>query len=124
GLEMPLVVPRASVRLLDEKTARKLAGLGLSPADVAGGEDDLLRRVVEAPELAAPEIAARLLSAFDGELDRLRPALAASGPGVDIAIAKTRASVEAAVLKLIAKYESANLHRDQQAVAEIRRWCH
>ncbi|HYD48352.1 MAG TPA: bacillithiol biosynthesis cysteine-adding enzyme BshC [Terriglobales bacterium] len=119
--QMPLIVPRASLRLLEEKLARRLHDLKLTAADLQRNEDELLARAGAGAGLPGEEIQERLLAGFDLALEELRPQLEAAGEGLDIAAEKTRATVAAAVAKLSSKYESARLHRDRTLVAELRR---
>lgn len=121
GLTMPVIVPRASFRLVDPGAQRALARHGLSAADVERPEDEILAQVrVEAP-LDATGLARALLAPFERALDELGTSLAEAGPGVLTAAEKTRATVTGAVGRLAAKYEHAWLHRDEELVAQVRR---
>jgi bacillithiol biosynthesis cysteine-adding enzyme BshC len=123
GLPMPQVVPRARLRLLEEKTRRTLDRLHLSAEEAERSEDEVLdlvrARSGEAP--AGTEVKERLASAFDATLHEMAPALKAAGEGIDEAIEKTRASVAKAVGKLAEKYERAVSHRDGARVEDVRR---
>lgn len=118
-LAMPLVVPRARLRVVDGKTARVLARLRLTPDDARQPEDALLAaaRAGAAPAAIEP----RLLAPFTAALDEVSAELAALGGGVRSALEKTRATVESAVTRLTGKIEQARLHQDEALVADVRR---
>ncbi len=123
GLPMPLVVPRARFRVVDEKTGQLLDRLGLAPADAERPEVELLGRLqggVDAARAAA-DLETVLREPFEDALRSVAPRLEAAGQGLDAAIEKTNASVRGSVQKLAAKYEAALLHRDATRVDELRR---
>ncbi len=122
-LPMPLVVPRAAFRLIEEKTRRLLARLGAEPGQAMLPDAELL--AAAAPGLAdeAGRLRARLTGAFTAALDASRGEIESAGPGLVRAIEKARGSVEHAVERLVAKYESARLQDERdlvEAVAQIK----
>ncbi|MGH7790626.1 MAG: bacillithiol biosynthesis protein BshC, partial [Candidatus Binatia bacterium] len=120
GLAMPLVVPRARLRVVDDKTAQLLARLRLTADDVQRPEDVLLAMArPDAPPAAAVE--QRLLAPFAATLAALSTELAPLGGGVPGALEKTRATVESALIRLAGKIEQARLHQDAALVADVRR---
>ena len=123
GLPMPLVVPRARFRVVDERTGQLLDRMGLVPADAERPEDELLSRLRGGADAAraAAELEAVLTAPFQDALRAAAPRLEAAGPGLDAAIEKTAASVRGSVQKLAAKYQAALLHRDAARVEELRR---
>jgi bacillithiol synthase len=122
ALRMPVVVPRASFRLLDDAAQRTLARLGLGAADAERSEDDLLAQVrIAAPLGGTGDLAQALLGPFERALDEVRAALHDAGPGMTAAADKTRATVAGAVGRLAAKYERAWLHRDEEVREQVRR---
>lgn len=123
GLPMPLVVPRARITLVEEKTARLLERLRLRAADAQCDEDELLARAgrCEPSTLSRTDLVHRLCVPFDDALSEVARAIAGSGPGLEVALSKTRATVEMAVGKLADKYEKALLHRDESLVDAVRR---
>jgi bacillithiol biosynthesis cysteine-adding enzyme BshC len=125
GLSPPVVVPRASFRLLDDSAQRALGRLGLCAADVARPDDELLARVRSAPPLgAAGEVARALLGPFERALDEISASLGEAGQGMAAAADRTRATVAGAVARLAAKYERGWLHRDEQLAAQVLRLKH
>jgi bacillithiol biosynthesis cysteine-adding enzyme BshC len=108
GLPQPLVIPRARFLVVDGPTRRRLAQLGLSPADaarpraelLAAGADDGLRRRVD--ELL-PAVAALTREA------------AAADPGLARAAARTDASVRRALDRFVARAAHARHARDTTA---------
>lgn len=120
-LDMPLVVPRARLRVVDARSARLLARLHLTPADAARPEAELLAACAATAPAAAAGLAVRLLAPFETALDAVRGEIEPLGPGVHAAVDKTRANVAAAVRKLAGKVEQAHLHADADMVAALRR---
>lgn len=123
GLSMPVIVPRARFRIVEEKTLRLLARLGVS-ADQATSSEDALLSAAQSLERAPfhPEELEAGLNMQIGQLfDEVASKIEGFGPGLDSAIDKTRASIRGAIGKLREKYEKAVLHRDQALVEEVRR---
>jgi bacillithiol biosynthesis cysteine-adding enzyme BshC len=119
GMNMPVVLPRASFRLVEEKTLRVMERLHLRLGDETRPEDELLAAARGRRDEPVELLAQRLLAPFENELEQARPAIEAEGQGLDAAVDKTRASVAAAVAKLAAKVEHARLHRDESIVREV-----
>lgn len=120
GMTMPMILPRARLGVVEGKTRRTLARLGLEPADASRPEEELLARAAAGgDERLALETS--LLGAFEAALAPLRAPIEAAGPGLGAAIEKTHAAVATAVSRLAAKYDKARLHRDAELVAEVRR---
>ena len=117
---MPLVVPRARFRIVDERARRLLERLGLTVADAERPEAELLARL-RGPGLGAAEVTARLWAPFSAAHGELAAALADAGPEVARALARTRGSVERAIGKLAGKVERAALYRDAARVDAVRR---
>ncbi|HYC00893.1 MAG TPA: bacillithiol biosynthesis cysteine-adding enzyme BshC [Candidatus Limnocylindrales bacterium] len=119
GMAMPLVVPRARIRLIEERARRVLARLGLHADDLGRSDDAILAAAGMAATQENP--AAELLRSFDAALDRCRADIESAGPGLPDALAKTHATVERALLRLAEKIERARLYRDQSLVEDVRR---
>jgi bacillithiol biosynthesis cysteine-adding enzyme BshC len=125
GLPMPLVVPRARFRVLDDRTRSLLDKLGLSPDDVSTPRDELLARLAarsagegfEPPEA----VEARLMGALSPELARLGERMATLDPSFAHAIERTEESVRGALSRLVAKYGRAVAQRDQVTVERLDR---
>jgi bacillithiol biosynthesis cysteine-adding enzyme BshC len=117
-LAMPLVVPRARLRIVEKGTARTLARLRLTPEDACSPDAE---RLAAARHADASALAGRVLAPFADALDALRAEVEPALPGVDTAFDKTRGTVESAVHRLTAKIEKARLHADEDAVAAVRR---
>lgn len=123
-LPMPLVVPRAHFRVIDDRTRRLMERLSLDASDAAADTDLLLARgVLAAPgALAADDLEQQLRASFETTLAQLSPQIEAAGPGLAAAIEKTRGKLHDAVAKLVAKYTRAQLHRDGERVDDVRRF--
>jgi bacillithiol biosynthesis cysteine-adding enzyme BshC len=125
GLPMPLIVPRARFRVLDDRIRGLLDKLGLSPDDVSAPRDELLARLAsrsagegfEPPEA----VEARLMGALAPELARLGERMAALDPSFAHAIERTEESVRGAISRLVAKYGRATAQRDQVTVERLDR---
>ncbi len=125
GLPMPLIVPRARFRVLDDRTRGLLDKLGLSPDDVSAPRDELLARLAarsagegfEPPEA----VEARLMGTLAPELARLGERMATLDPSFAHAIERTEESVRGALSRLVAKYGRAIAQRDQVTVERLDR---
>lgn len=123
GMPMPLLVPRARLRIVEPRTRRLLERLQVSPDDAARSEDELLALCATGePNLPAPEeISARLLASFEQSFRETDASLRPSLPTLGRALDKTRATVEFAVSKLAANYAKARLRHDAGRTADVRR---
>jgi bacillithiol biosynthesis cysteine-adding enzyme BshC len=117
-LAMPLVVPRARLRIVEKGTAHTLARQRLTPDDACSPDAE---RLAAARHADASALATRVLAPFTEALGALRAEIEPALPGIDTAFDKTRGTVESAVHKLTAKIEKARFHADEDAVAAVRR---
>jgi bacillithiol biosynthesis cysteine-adding enzyme BshC len=120
-LDMPLVVPRARLRVIEEHTARLLARLGLTADDARRPAAELLAAADVRGARDAAALADRVLAGFSDSLAAMRAAVEPLGPGVSTAFEKTRATVAAAVRKLVGKVEHARLNAERDTVAAVHR---
>ncbi|MCY1076767.1 bacillithiol biosynthesis cysteine-adding enzyme BshC [Archangium lansingense] len=125
GLPMPLIVPRARFRIIDDRVRRLLDVLGLSPDDANAPRDELVARLAarEAGEsFESPEaIEARLLSTFASELARLGERMAAVDTTFAQAISRTDKTVRRGVSRLVARYSRSITLRDQVTLERVER---
>lgn len=114
GIPMPMVVPRARVRVLDAGARRLLDQLGLVPTDLDGDPTTLRARVSEVPEgCPSPDaLEAAVVGAFRAALSDLGPALASVDPTLGTAVDKTDQGVVRSVQKLSRRYADALARRD------------
>ena len=120
GVPMPLIAPRARLRVLDASTRSLLSKLGLAASDVSGQRDALLTRVAARPE--GSPTAALLRERLMGPLERELEALAALGlDNLADPIRRTRESCAHALGKLADKAERAAASRDQVAGSRLDR---
>lgn len=125
GLPMPLIIPRARFRVIDDRTRNLLDKLGLSADDASAPRAELLARMVarsteegfEAPET----VEARLVGAFTSELARLGERMTALDPSLAQAISRTEETVRTGASRLVAKYGRALSQRDQATVERVDR---
>ena len=118
-LAPPLVIRRASIRIVDDRSRKQLDRLGLTAADCMGrGEAELLARV-RGPETAAA--GSRLLEPFVAAHDQLAATLGSANPAITRALARTRASVERSVARFAAKLERITAYEDAELVDSVRR---
>ena len=118
GMTMPFAVPRARFRVVDGRTAKLLARLGLTARDAELSEEALLARLRPADD--APDVSHRLLDPFVAAHGALAAELDGN-PELARALAKTRASVERSVGKLARKLERTRLYADAERVDAVRR---
>jgi bacillithiol biosynthesis cysteine-adding enzyme BshC len=117
GVPMPLTVPRARFRVIDDRTRRLLDKLGLSPDEVNAPREELLARLAarhggegfEPPEA----VEARLLGTFSAELTRLGERMATVDPSFARAVTRTDRTVRGGVSRFVARYRRAIAQRDQ-----------
>jgi bacillithiol biosynthesis cysteine-adding enzyme BshC len=127
-LTPPLVVPRARFLCLDARSRRLLHGLGLSPHELLAGRTDaeLLSRVLLPETAAAPDpeaLAARARQVVQGTSDlaaRIVEALPADR-NLGRAAVRTRASVQAAVDRLVNRYRRTLAGRDGVTLQRLAR---
>jgi len=125
GLPMPLVVPRARFRILEERTRGLLEKLGLSADEVGAPRDELLARLAArsaGEDFEPPEaIEARLTGALTTELSRLGERMRTLDPTLSRPLRRTEKTVQRAVSKLLAKYSRALAQRDRVAIERLDR---
>lgn len=120
---MPLIVPRSRFRIVEEKTLRLLAKLGVSVNQASLSEDALLAAATKparAP-FRPEELEAMLTEKINLVLDEASSKIEGLGAGLDTAVEKTRGAMQGAIGKLREKYEKALLHQDRALVEEVQR---
>ncbi|WP_164018913.1 bacillithiol biosynthesis cysteine-adding enzyme BshC [Pyxidicoccus trucidator] len=125
GLPMPLVVPRARFRVLDDRARRWLGKLGLQPDELNTPRDELLTRLAArdaTQPMEPPEaLEARLFGHFAAELDRLNDSLLQLDPMLQDALERTRGTVRVAVSRLTGRYGRALVRRDGVTAERVDR---
>ncbi|QQR43477.1 bacillithiol biosynthesis cysteine-adding enzyme BshC [Myxococcus xanthus] len=125
GRPMPLAIPRARFRVLDDRTRRWLGKVGLQPDEVNVPRDALLTRLAtrDAPEsLETPEaLEARLFGAFSSELERVAGQVSAVDANLQDALRRTQGTVRVAVSRLTGRYRRALARRDATAAEQVDR---
>ena len=121
-LAMPIVVPRAGFRLVEERTRRLLRRVGVEASCAPRPEAEILAETEAgaAVATAADRLRASLGAAFADSVEQARRELEAAGPGMSRAVAKALASVEHSVERLIGKYETACLHRRSDLLRAVQ----
>jgi bacillithiol biosynthesis cysteine-adding enzyme BshC len=125
GLSMPLIVPRARFRVLEDRVRGLLEKLGLSPDDASTPRDALLARLsaqgagdgFEKPEA----VEARLMGTLAPELARLGERMTSLDPSFSHALERTEETLRGALSKLVGKYGRALAQRDQATVERVDR---
>jgi bacillithiol biosynthesis cysteine-adding enzyme BshC len=115
---MPLVVPRARLRLVEERTRALCARLGVE-LDGAPHETPAPSPAARADAAVVEALGARL----DEAVEAVRAHVERIGPGLDVALTKTRHTVADAVARLARKVVAAHEHRDRaraEALAHVR----
>jgi bacillithiol biosynthesis cysteine-adding enzyme BshC len=127
GIGMPMVVPRARLRVVEASSARLLERLGLEPDAVAQSEEILLRQLAarsgtEASKQIDPELFERaLLDGFDRVLSAALSEIAPHAAQLAAPLAKTRDKLRLTAAKLRERYASVLAHVDQARVQDVRR---
>jgi bacillithiol biosynthesis cysteine-adding enzyme BshC len=121
-LAMPMIVPRAGFRVVEDKTRRLLRRLGVDARGAARSEGELLAATEAAVTVTADaqRLRARLGAAFTDSVERVRGELEAAGPGMSRAVGKALASAEHVVERLVGKYETARLQHRHDLVQAVR----
>lgn len=120
-LPMPVVAPRARFRVIEPRTRRLLAKLGLQADDAAKSEEQLLAcRDCACSDTPAADILRRqLLGALEAKLDEIGAGVL--GAELEKPLARTRTSVRVAVDRFASRYEAARLRVDAALVDDVRR---
>jgi bacillithiol biosynthesis cysteine-adding enzyme BshC len=123
GLELPMIAPRARLRLVVPKARRELERLGLRTADTDRPRDVLLQELVARPPDLPPgdALRERLLGSFERELSALAPTLVGLDPLLERNVQKTRDHVAFAVGRLVAGVERALASKDDVTVKRLDR---
>ena len=121
GLEMPMIAPRARLRIVVPKGRRDLERLGLRSVDTDRPRDVLLRELVTRPPGVPPshELQERLLGSLERELAAMSPPLTGLDPLLERNIRKTREQATFAVGRLVAGVEQALVRRDDVTVKRL-----
>lgn len=115
----PLVLPRASFRLIDGRCRRLLGRWQLDAAACEAPAGDVLRRAVTVADDGEEALARLLLAPFLARLDEIAPKLCQVDSDLATAIDKTRSTVEMAVGKLGSRYDRACRRHNQRLVDDI-----
>ncbi|MCE9672050.1 bacillithiol biosynthesis cysteine-adding enzyme BshC [Myxococcus stipitatus] len=125
GLPMPLVIPRARFRVIDDRARRLLHKLGLTPDEAGMEREALLTRLATRDEShtyeSAGALEARLFGPFAAVLDTLGESMSRLDPMLLDALKRTRGTVRAAVSRLAARYGRALALRDQVTTERVDR---
>lgn len=123
-LPMPLAVPRARFRVLDDRTRGLLERLGLEPDEVSRPREELLTRLATEGQgdFETPEsVEATLLASIAPALAAFGERAAALDPSLVKAATRTDALVREAVGKLTARYGRVLARRDEVGVERVDR---
>jgi len=123
GLQMPLIVPRAKFRILEERTERLLSRLRLSVDDLADAEDKIIQKLpLQYAAHPSPKMLEHTLA--EAYMAALRDALAEvpmDALGLRPAADKMREEIQKAALKFSEKYQKALAHQDRALIEDLRR---
>jgi bacillithiol biosynthesis cysteine-adding enzyme BshC len=121
GMELPMVAPRARLRLVDERTRRRLEKLGLRPEDADRPHDEVAALVQSRPAWLPPAewLRARLLGPLERELEALLPHAISLDASLERNVRKTRDHVAYGVEKLVNRLERAALARDHVVARQL-----
>lgn len=122
-LPLPLVVPRARFRCLDDRTQAWLTKLRLEPADVERPREQLLRDLARTRQdyPRAQSVGEQLMGDTPGRLDQLQTLAASLDPNLIKAVQRTRATISRAVSRFAARYGRSLLEQDRIALERVER---
>jgi uncharacterized protein YllA (UPF0747 family) len=123
GIDLPLVAPRARLRIVVPRARRELERLRLVTADVDRPREALLRELVaRPPEVPSADVLReRLLGSMRRELDLLAPHLSGVDPSLARNVERTRGLTTFAVGRLADGVERALARRDGVTVGRLDR---
>ncbi len=126
GLAMPLIVPRARFRVLEEKTVRLLERLGLHADDAAKSEDEILGELAarRTDRLSSEALERDLKARFDAAMDAALAPTGALRSVLQSAEEKTQSIVHTSAAKLAEKYRRAVMHQNEELVRDVQRLRH
>jgi bacillithiol biosynthesis cysteine-adding enzyme BshC len=117
GVPMPLIVPRARFRLLEDNTRALLGKLGLRAAAAEAPRAEVLRRVAPVPPPETVGVGDRLLAAVEPHLEEI----AALDPSLRDPVAKARASLEGLSIRLESQWARVLVRRDRVSAERVDR---
>jgi uncharacterized protein YllA (UPF0747 family) len=122
-LTMPIIVPRARLRLVESATRRTLTRRGLTPAQVGLSFPELLQAAHAGTpaEFDGNQLAQRVTGEIDRALADVAPLLSALGERGDEALDKTRRTLTRSAEQLGASYDRSRLLRDREIVDDLQR---
>jgi bacillithiol biosynthesis cysteine-adding enzyme BshC len=120
---MPIIVPRAQLRLLGSNVRRTLARRSLTAAAACGPFDEVLALLLsgEPGETGGDRIAARLVEGVDRLLAEASPAMLEAGERGERALEKTRGSMTRSAAKLGRSFDRARSLQDREIAEDLRR---
>ena len=126
GKELPLVVPRARLRVVAPSARRLLDRLGLEPGAAEQPVDRLLQRLTartgeRRPQLEPAAFESALVDGFERVLANTLAQVAPFREQLAAALDKTRDKVRQSANKLSAKYAALLLHADQARLTDVQR---
>jgi bacillithiol biosynthesis cysteine-adding enzyme BshC len=126
GLRMPLVVPRARLRVLEPSALRLLERLGLEPSASELPEDILLKRLAadggeRAQQPSPADLERALRDGFEQVLQNATAQIAPHAEQLAAQLAKTRDKLQLSATKLSEKYSHVLAHADRARVEDVRR---
>jgi bacillithiol synthase len=123
GVELPMIAPRARLRVVDEAAKALLDKLGLTAEETDLPREVLLKKLAPRPEgLASAEVLReRLLGGLSRELDALETLAPSLDPSLTEPIRKTRESCTGAISRLVERIDKAALGRDKVIAERLDR---
>jgi len=122
-IPMPIVVPRAHLRLVDETTRRALSRRGLTPTQACGPFEEALAlaRAGAPGEPGGDRLAQGLVAGADRLLADIAPLVREAGERGLKSLEKTRRSMARSAAKLGRSFDRARRLQNRDAVDDIRR---
>jgi bacillithiol biosynthesis cysteine-adding enzyme BshC len=119
---MPIVVPRAQIRLLERPTRLALSRRGLTAAEAIKPFDEALTLTapIASTVSAGERLTQRLAEGIDRLLNDVAPEIAEAGEGAVTALEKTRKTMSQAAGKMGQSLDKSLLLRDRETVSDLR----
>jgi bacillithiol biosynthesis cysteine-adding enzyme BshC len=120
GLPQPIIYPRASATIIEEKVEKVLERFSLEPIDLFGDLEFLKQQVAEQiSDLKAEEFFASAWGSIEESLDQLKPALQSIDPTLLPALGHTLEKLHSHLDSLKAKTISAQKRQHEVALRQI-----
>jgi bacillithiol synthase len=122
GVIQPVLYPRASATVLEERVQRAMEKFGIDPIDLFNDADDLTRKVVaQISEIKLDDLFGRTTQSMRVALNELRFGLGEIDPTLTGALDNAAGKIEGLLTVLSEKSTAAQKRRNETAVRQVER---